>query len=591
MNDVPVSKQFDDIYFSKKDGLAETAYIFLDGNNLPQAWQDKSQFTIFETGFGTGLNFLSAWKLFEQNAKEGQTLDFISVEKYPLKPKEILDALSHWSDEFGGRLAQLVEHYPIRAFGFHRIKISEKITLTLIFDDVDAALKNINTLIDCWFLDGFTPSKNPEMWSDTLFKEMARLSPDGASYATFTSASFVQRALEQNGFSVEKQKGFNYKRDMIKGVKTTSTVSPVAAVEKQQPKAVAIIGGGLAGASCAYVLKQYGFKPTIYEASNSLAHGASGNKVGLYNPRFSKLRDDLSDFFAPAYAQLIRTAQAAKGDIGFHPCGAIHLMNDAGKEERYRSMVEHWDWSADHAQIIDKKTASEIAGIPLDHDALYLPDSGSVSPYKLCHYYAADVEVKLNTFVHDITTLEEDAVILACGGQVTDFDCLKWLPIETVRGQISVLEETKATKNLKCNIHYGGYMSAAKDGLHSIGSTFEKWVDHKKVLDRNHDDNLNKLRENISHFADVDFKIESGRAGFRCATNDRFPVVGKVPLHKNTYVTVAFGSHGVVGSIAAAHHLADLLRGVTVSLPVNTQYALSPQRFVDRAKKKGRDII
>lgn len=218
MSAVPRSEIFDDIYFSPQDGLAETAHVFLKGNNLPGAWLNKPRFTIAETGFGTGLNFFSAWKLFEETTQDGETLDFVSVEKYPLQASQISTYLEPWSDYFEGRIEKLCALYPLCIPGFHRIQLSPSITLTIIFDDVNAALARIEHTIDCWFLDGFKPSSNPDMWSDKVFAEMGRLSKPGTTLATFTSAGFVRKGLEAAGFSVEKIQGFGTKREMTVGI-------------------------------------------------------------------------------------------------------------------------------------------------------------------------------------------------------------------------------------------------------------------------------------------------------------------------------------------------------------------------------------
>lgn len=589
MKGTPRSAQFDDIYFSAENGLEETHYVFLKGNNLPHAWEGRENFTIAETGFGTGLNFLSVWKLFEETADVDQTLDFISVEKYPLFPADIREALKPWADCFDTRLEEMLTLYPLRIAGFHRIKINPRITLTLIFDDINVALPRVEALVDCWFLDGFTPAKNPDMWSEGVFQEMARLSRKGSTYATFTAAGDVRRGLATAGFSVEKQRGFGHKREMIAGAYEGAGAIPQKSLKRGAK--IAIIGGGLAGTSCAYVLKQYGYEPVIYEAANCLASGASGNVIGLYNPRFSKLRDSLSDFFAPAYAQLIRTVKQAGDDVEYRPCGALHLMNALNKEERLRSMAHHWLWHSDHVQVVTAEQASEIAGLQIESDALYLPDSGSVSPRKLCAFYARGVEVHLNTKIEDISVLDVDAIILANGAAVKNFNMLSWLPIESVRGQVSLLQATAASSALKCNLCYGGYLSPSCENIHVAGSTFEKWVDHTEVTTENHEDNVRKLKENMPALRGEDFIVQSGRAGIRVATNDRFPVVGAVPNHNNIYVSSAFGSHGLVGSITAAHLIADLLRGGARSLPVDTAMALSPHRFVERAAKKGRVLV
>lgn len=212
--------QFDDVYFSAEDGLAETHHVFIKGNGLPGAWQGAERFTVAETGFGTGLNFLATWKLFAQTAEEGQALDYISFEKFPLSVEEIKEALEPWVDEFQEPMDRLLAIYPLRIPGFHRIALNECVTLTLIFDDVNEAMKKLKAKVNCWFLDGFKPSANPEMWSDTVFAQMVRLSEAGATFATFTAAGFVKRGLESRGFEVNKVPGFGSKREMLAGIKS-----------------------------------------------------------------------------------------------------------------------------------------------------------------------------------------------------------------------------------------------------------------------------------------------------------------------------------------------------------------------------------
>src|SRR5688500_13055850 len=140
MDKAPRSAQFDDIYFTADDGLAETRHVFLAGNNLPEAWSNRDRFTIAETGFGTGLNFLETWTRFEKTADSGAILDYVSFELYPWSAKEIRESLSHWSGEFGGRLEKLVRSYPLRIPGWHRVDLGPRVRLTLVFDDVNAAL-------------------------------------------------------------------------------------------------------------------------------------------------------------------------------------------------------------------------------------------------------------------------------------------------------------------------------------------------------------------------------------------------------------------------------------------------------------------
>ncbi len=218
MKGAPRSKEFDDVYFSAADGLAETRFVFLEKNNLPEAFSGQERFTIFETGFGTGLNFLAAWTLFQEHREGEQSLHFISVEKYPLSGQEIEKYLQPFADEFPEHLQKLIECYPERlSQGRHEIELGEAVHLSLIIGDVNEVMMEVADQVDCWFLDGFKPSSNPEMWSEALFSNMARLSKTGASFATFTAAGFVKRGLRAAGFEVQKVRGFGTKRDMLIG--------------------------------------------------------------------------------------------------------------------------------------------------------------------------------------------------------------------------------------------------------------------------------------------------------------------------------------------------------------------------------------
>lgn len=210
------SKIFDDVYFSREDGWAETAHVFLNGNNLPDAWKNKDRFTIAETGFGTGLNFFMAADLFTRTHQDKQSLEFISFEKYPLSYDEIHAALTLWHPALLNHIQLIENQYALNA-GEHIITLNGHITLRLYIGDVNEHLPSVKTSVDCWFLDGFKPASNPDMWSDTVFENMARLSKPGTTFATFTAAGFVRRGLQAAGFHVTKASGFGRKRDMLTG--------------------------------------------------------------------------------------------------------------------------------------------------------------------------------------------------------------------------------------------------------------------------------------------------------------------------------------------------------------------------------------
>ncbi len=220
----PYASAFQDVYFSTDNGLLETDYVFLQGNELLNRWQslNANTFTIAETGFGTGLNFLCAAKLWLETAPKEARLHFISVEKYPLSLVEITAALRLWptlnalSEPFLAQYERLLNGATSILLFDNRIQLS-----LLIADATEAYQSNYvehtNLIVDAWFLDGFAPAKNPDMWQAALFKNMALLSNTSTTFATFTSAGAVRRALMNAGFVVIKQSGFGKKREMLQG--------------------------------------------------------------------------------------------------------------------------------------------------------------------------------------------------------------------------------------------------------------------------------------------------------------------------------------------------------------------------------------
>lgn len=225
----PYALGFDDVYFSSDHGLLETDYVFLQGNDLANRWQalQTKTFTIAETGFGTGLNFLCAAQLWLATAPSHATLHFISVEKHPLRLADMTQALNLWP-ELAAVSTPLLQHYAqLLNSGASVWLYNKRIQLSLLIGDASAGLAQLiqtkasspqaTAVIDAWFLDGFSPAKNPDMWQAALFAQMATLSNSATSFATFSSAGIVRRGLMTAGFSVRKKAGFGKKREMIHG--------------------------------------------------------------------------------------------------------------------------------------------------------------------------------------------------------------------------------------------------------------------------------------------------------------------------------------------------------------------------------------
>lgn len=208
---VPISKRFDDPYYSLANGLAETRHVFLDGNDLPARFRDG--FQIAELGFGTGLNLLASWQAWRESGARG-TLQFTSFELYPLELDQMRTALLAFA-ELTPLVDELLESLSdTGAQGYD-------LNFELITGDARETLPAWSGKADAWFLDGFSPAKNPELWEAVLLQAVGDHTRDGGTMATYTAAGHVRRALASAGFDVQRVSGFGRKRHMTVGIYRT----------------------------------------------------------------------------------------------------------------------------------------------------------------------------------------------------------------------------------------------------------------------------------------------------------------------------------------------------------------------------------
>ena len=207
--EVPVSRQFDDPFYSAVDGLAESRYVFLEGNDLPQRF--RSGFRIAELGFGTGLNVLAAWEAWDAAGHSG-ALSFTSFEAHPMATDDMGRALAAWV-ELGARAEALLTEWDR---GVRRMSLGS-LELEVIEGPAEEQLPIWGGQADSWFLDGFSPEKNPALWAPDLLQEVANHTAPGGTCATYSAAGHVRRSLEAAGFTVERRPGFGTKRHMTVG--------------------------------------------------------------------------------------------------------------------------------------------------------------------------------------------------------------------------------------------------------------------------------------------------------------------------------------------------------------------------------------
>ena len=292
---LPRSRRFGDVYFSREGGLAESRAVFLAGCGLPQRWTGRRRFTVAELGFGTGLNLLALLQLWGDHRPPGGQLSIFSVEADPLGADEAARALGTWP-ELADVAAPLLACWPGRRRGFHRLELIEfGATLDVAVMDAAAALDVWSGRADAWFLDGFAPAVNPDMWTHELMALVAARSAPGARAATYTVAGQARRALAAAGFALERRPGFGGKRERLEAS------LPGQPAPEPAPPRIAIIGAGIAGAALARAFQVQGVQARVFEAEHAGA-GPSGNPAALVTPRLDAGLGDAAQLHAQAFA-------------------------------------------------------------------------------------------------------------------------------------------------------------------------------------------------------------------------------------------------------------------------------------------------
>ena len=488
----PVSDKFDDVYFSNQDGLAETHYVFLEGNQLWERWVNfqEAHFVIAETGFGTGLNFFAVTTLFREFRQKYpdsplKRLYFISFEKYPLP----LDALqqAHLAYLQFSRLAQhLQQHWLNPIQGCYRFHFDET-TLDLWFGDVAENLPQLgdymNSKIDAWFLDGFAPSKNPDMWNEQLYQQMFHFTKPQGTFATFTAASAVRKGLENAGFNIQKRKGFGKKRECLSGQKMQEKPTALStpwfhsqpANLKEQD--IAIIGGGIASLCTAISLVKRGAKITIYCEDEQTALNASGNKQGAFYPQLSDDNECNIRFYIHAFAyghQFLQWAIQQQIEFEHEFCGvALCAYNE--KAESKLNKIAELNLPSDLYQSLSQSELSEKVGLPLPFGGGFIPQGAWLAPRQLVQHAFAflekqGVQIKTSQKVTALSQTENgwqiktaenetfchEVVVLANGHKLTEFEQTQKLPLYPVRGQVSQIPTSENLLKLKTVLCYDG---------------------------------------------------------------------------------------------------------------------------------------
>ncbi|WP_440904137.1 FAD-dependent 5-carboxymethylaminomethyl-2-thiouridine(34) oxidoreductase MnmC [Catenovulum sp. SX2] len=663
-NGTPVSQSFDDIYFSQEDGLTESIEVFQQGNQLFERWQtcEKSVFTIAETGFGTGLNFLALCQSFSQFVAQNPThklkrLHFISFEKFPLTKAALQQALASWPSLHTWSQA-LIENYPYLIAGPHRILLNENIQLDLWLGDVQDSLQQMQDhklyqvkkppyfgeqaerkkigqgFVDAWFLDGFAPSKNPDMWQQSLFEHMARLSSNNGSFSTFTAAGFVRRGLISAGFDVKKVAGFGRKRERIQGQLTQKNQ-----LNPPSRQAVAVIGGGIAAICTALQLVKRDVPVDLY--FEKAANGASGNQQGAIYPLLQNEHNNLIEIYIKGFyfAKQFYQNYLNLFDFPLQWCGVAQLNFSKIIAERQQAITNNPYFPTDLVRAVSAEELSKLAGIKLDVDGMYYPSGGWMSPklfvqaaieylteHNQCRVYPQHKLLdltysgehpswQLNFLCADksATTNSYTKVVLATGHQLEQFAVTEHVVIEALRGQVSHLTATAEMAKLKTVLCHKGYLTPNWQGEYCIGATFSRDLNLTSNISSDNLTNVQQQQHFLPNQADS-FAVQhivSERAAIRAASLDHIPLMGEVlsttelkychakkhrqrpeeltaeQQYKGLYLLSGLGSRGLTTAPLLAETLAATINNEGLPLSHKMFEALNPNRFFYRGINRG----
>lgn len=640
----PYSTVYNDIYFSSENGLLESQHVFIDGNNLISRWEqlnpfDHLTFVIGETGFGSGLNFLLAWSLWVKFAPKNARLHYISCEKHPLTREDLKRCLAKWP-ELANYADALIESYPVLTPGYHRLEFENaRVTLNLMLGDAlscyqkllvcgDAQLeaKLQHHFVDAWFLDGFSPNINSEMWSDELLVTLSHLSKSDTTLSTFSVAGSVKRGILAAGFEVKKQQGYGKKREMLvaewrqlpPNLLKRKTPWHAAFKKTVKRKHAIVIGAGLAGCCVASALSRRGWKVSLLERETSWAQGASGVRQAVLFPNLSAYTSPLTDFMLTTFLYAHRFYQdylirPEQGEL----LGLLELTSDK-REELAKWLLSY----PELGRFLNAAEASTLAGIEIHSDALFVPQSGWVDMNRLCSGLIQDPNIQLFTGV-EIHSLDyelgnwhvgehsAEVVVLANGYLANQFSQTQHLSIDPIKGQMTEIKESPFSRALRIPLCGEGHILPSQNGTHLMGATFERGVADCVCFDQDDELNFSKIR---TLAADLQLPIESvfHWAGVRAGTLDHLPFVGPVanPLlfnqmfaglaqdakrfigeagafYEGLYICSGFASRGLTTIPLSAEYLSAMINQEPAILSRSLSVAISPARYLARDLIRG----
>jgi tRNA 5-methylaminomethyl-2-thiouridine biosynthesis bifunctional protein len=582
----PYSAAYGDVYHSAAGGPPQARHVFLAGNGLPERWRGRERFVVLETGFGLGNNFLVTLEAWREDPRRCGTLHFVSIEKHPFHAEDLPQALR--------------DSWPMLVPGTHRIRFDEgRVVLTLVFADIADALPQLRLSADAFFLDGFSPDRNPEMWSRPVLKRLARLAAPGATAATWSVAAEVRTALAEAGFECEKRPGFRGKREMLAATYRGRTNPEPAAGRRS----VLVVGAGIAGAAASAAFAARGWEVQVIEKHAAPATEASGNIAGVFHPLVTADDSIFARLTRAAYLSLLSSG------IAHTACGALQLARDDEEASAHQRALGALGYPADYACWVDAAEASARAGMPVVAGGVWFARSGWLEPVRVVHALLDACGERLERrFGQEVAALAHDGTNWIArngtGGEIASArvavlanaaDALRLAPddsvrLRRVRGQVTHLPGGRFP-SLRCAVLRGGFVIPPVEGVAMAGATFDFDDDEAAPRTEDHAGNLERLERILpGASAGIDPSALEGRVGWRATVPDRLPMIGPIEDERGPglYGACAYGSRGLLWASLGADLLASQAEGEPLPLEAKLVDAISPGRFAQRALKRRR---
>ncbi len=624
----PRAPAFGDVYHPRQGGLAQSRHVFLGGNGLPARWQNQPHFVVLETGFGLGLNFLSTWQAWRSDPQRSQQLWFVSIEKHPLRRLDLLQAWQALATEpdLQALATELVQAWPPLIQGTHTLFFDHgKVKLVLALSDVRQALKGLRLKAHAFYLDGFAPARNPDMWAPEVFKAIGRLAAPDATAATWSAARDVRNGLTTAGFEVRKVAGFGGKRDMITArYQPQETRRSPPSFHLPQTRHALIIGAGLAGAACASALAAQGVHCTVLEQAGQPAAGASGNRAGLFHGVFhaedgphARLHRSAALLAARTYAPLIQ-----EGLIEGRIDGLLRLHTHATSAQTLQGHLDRQQIPMEYLQACSPEQASDLSALPLSHSAWLFTQGGWLSPRHLVDYWLQQsaITLELNVQVQQVIAVERngreqwlaqdaqgntlacaDVVVLCQAQAVVQYLPSGPWPVEQERGQITLIAaHTPHLHSPKLPLMGLGYALTLNSGDVLCGATSQTNDADPLVRMADHAFNLDRFNALTGSRISAHETSLSGRVAWRFRTEDRLPLVGAVPLawnqnalrlrdvprQRGLFMCAGLGSRGITWAPLLGELLAACVTGSPMPIEGDLADATDPARFMVRRNRK-----